>query len=422
MSIEEMKSRAQDIVDDHRDRLLEISHKIHEYAELGYEEFKSSKLLAEELMAYGFGLDKPVAGLKTAFKATFDTGKRGTHIGYLGEYDALPDMTPDGKPGHVCGHNLIGTAALGAGYTLSKIMKEYDLGGAVSVFGCPCEEGFKKGAGGKIPMIHTGVFNGVDISMMVHPGFGRYGVYGKARAKENMVTRFEGRRATSDTRNYDVVNALDAAISMINGIYILKQSMRPEAVITYIINKGGVNPNIIPLEAEVRTYIRSLDYEYLTELVSKIRKVAEGAANMVGAGVELKKHAPTYAASIPNMTLVDRFYENLKNLGVRVEDPSESAKRILDGERVYSTDYGWVSREIPSGTIFISLGPSETTLHTREAVELTKSSRADEALLIGIKALTLTGIDFLTSRELFENARSELEGYKANNYRHPYPK
>lgn len=416
-----MKRRVIELVDSKADRLIEISHKIHGFAELGYEEYRSSALLVEEHRKYGFDVEKPVAGLETAFRAIYRGKPGGPNIGLLGEYDALPDMAPGGRPGHACGHNLIGTATLGAGYALSNIIGECDLAGTVSVFGCPCEEGYKEGAGGKIPMLKAGVFEGIDVSMMVHAGFGKYGVWGKARARENLVTSFTGRRATSNEARYDVVNALDAAVLMLNGLYVLKQRLRPNAVLTYIISEGGVNPNIVPLTAQVRTYCRSLDYDYLTELVEKVKETARGAAKMVGAKVEFKRHAPTYAASIPNMTLVRRYHENLLQLGVEVEEPSESARKILRGERAYSTDYGWVSREIPSGTIFISLGPPGTSLHTKAAVEATRSRGADEAMLTGAKAMAMTGVDFLMKPELVEAAKEELEGYKASKYQHPYP-
>jgi len=419
-NIDLLKDRALELVEAESSRFIEVSHEIHDYAELGYEEYKSSKLLAEMLRRYGFDVEKPVAGLDTAFRASYDRGDGGPNIGYLAEYDALPDMLPDGSPGHACGHNIIGAAALGAGYVLSNLFRKYDIEGEVSVFGCPCEEGYKKSAGGKYYMMEAGVFDGVDVSMMIHPGFGKSSAYGKARAREHLVTRFTGRRHTSGDR-HDIVNALDAAVTMINGLYVLKQRIRPEAVITYIISEGGVNPNITPLTSEVRTYSRSLSYSYLLKLVERIKEVARGGASIVGADVEFEKHTLTYAASIPNMTLVNKFYENLNELTVEVEEPSESAEKILSGERTYSTDYGWVSREIPSGTIHISLGSSENALHTRSAVDITRSPKGDGALLNGIKALVLTGIDFLSHPNLISSAKQELEGYRKNDYRHPYP-
>ena len=122
-----MKKRVISLVDSRADRPIEISHKIHGFAELGYEEYKSSALLVDELKNDGFEVEKPIAGLETAFKAIFSGKVDGPNIGLLGEYDALSEMAPGGKPSHACGHNLMGTATLGAGYALSNVIKERDL-------------------------------------------------------------------------------------------------------------------------------------------------------------------------------------------------------------------------------------------------------------------------------------------------------
>jgi len=408
-----LKKKATDIAESQKDRLIKISHQIHEFNELGYEEYKSSALLAEELTRAGFRVEKPIAGLETAFSAVWGSGK--PVIGLLGEYDALPEL------GHACGHNLMGTAVVGAGIVLKEIAEANGLKGTVKVFGCPCEEGFKEGAGGKIPMLEAGAFNGLDVSMMVHACFGKYGVWSKARAREHLVVRFSGRRPSVSESNYDIVNALDSAVMMLNGVYVLKQRKRPESVITYIISEGGVNPNIVPLNATVRLYIRSLETEYLTELVKKVEDVARGAAEMTGATVEVKKHTPTYAASIPNLTLSRQFQENLLELGVDVEEPCVSVQRFTSGESASSTDYGNVSREVPSGTINISLGPPTISLHTKPATGATKSPGADKALLIGVKTLAMTGIDFLLNPKLVKEAQNELKSYKENGFKHPYP-
>lgn len=180
MDIKKLKKKAMNLAESQADRLIKISHEIHEFNEIGYQEYKSSALLAKELKKAGFKVTKPIAGLKTAFAALWGSGK--PVIGLLGEYDALPML------GHACGHNLMGTAVVGAGIVLSKIAEENKLKGTIKVFGCPCEEGYQKGAGGKIFMLEAGVFDGVDVSMMVHAGFGQYGVWSKARARDHLAS------------------------------------------------------------------------------------------------------------------------------------------------------------------------------------------------------------------------------------------
>jgi len=403
-------------IDSLTSRLGEMADMIHGYAEIGFEERKSSELLATELGRHGFEVQKPVAGLDTAFTATFRGKPGGPTIGFLCEYDIVAGL------GHACGHNLIGVAAVGAGIALSKVVSRHGLSGTVKVFGCPCEEGFAPNAGGKIRMLNAGLFEGVDAALMIHPHPDRYSVWGKARARENLTVTFTGRRALRPEARYDVVNALDAAVLTANGLNILHQRKSPEAVLTYIVSEGGVNPNIDPVRAVVRIYCRSLDMNYFKELVEKAKNVARGAALMVGAEVEFKQHGPTYQPEIPNLTLTKLAHKNLLELGVEVEEPRHSAQLILNGTRTYSTDFGNISQIIPAHTTYIKIGPTgEVVLHTTKAVEATRSKAGHEGMIIGAKTLALNGFDLIADTRLVEEAKRELEGYRSQNCKHPYP-
>jgi amidohydrolase len=417
MKLEEsVRRKVVEEIDSMTTRFVEMADAIHGYSEIGFEEHRSSELLASELRKHKFSVEKPVAGLETAFVATFRSGSGGPTIGLLCEYDIVAGL------GHACGHNLIGVAATGAGIALSKVFSQHHLNGTVKVFGCPCEEGFASNAGGKIHMLKAGLFDGVNVALMIHPSPDRYGVWGKARARENLTAIFTGRRALRTDARYDVVNALDAAVLAVNGLNVLHQRKSPEAVLTYIISEGGVNPNIDPVRAVVRIYCRSLDMDYFTQLVEKAKNVARGAALMVGAEVEFKLHGPTYEPETPDLTLTKLAHKNLLELGVEVEEPRESAKSILDGTRAYSTDFGNVSRVVPSQTTYIKIGPKgETVLHTVKAVEATKSQTAHEGMLVGMKTMALTALDIIMNPELAKQAKQELEEYKSKNHRHPYP-
>lgn len=414
-SEDDIRSKITDEVDSFSKNLIELADKIHDYAEIGFKEYKSSDLLASELSEHGFEVEKPVAGLETAFVATFKGKPGGPSIGFLCEYDIVAGL------GHACGHNLIGTAATGAGIALAKVISKYGLKGTVKVFGCPCEEGFSPNAGGKIHLLNAGAFKDTDVAIMVHPGDG-YGVWDKARARENLIAIFTGRRAPTSETGYDIVNALDAAVLTINGLNVLHQRKRPEAVLTYIISEGGVNPNIVPVRAVARIYCRSLEMDYFRELVKKAKDVARGAAKMVGAKVEFKLHGPTYEVSIPNITLIRLAHKNMLKLGLKVENPRDTAEKILDGRRSYSTDFGNVSRVIPCQTSWIKIGPEgDTVLHTVNAVKLTKSETGHEGMIAGAKVLALTGLDLILNPALVGESKRELENYKTKNYKHPYP-
>ena len=172
--VEEIKRTAFKWLEENRDRITEISDKIWEYAELGLIEFKSSKLLADELERHGFKVERGVAGMPTAFVASWGEGK--PVIGIMGEYDALPGLSQKkvpwkeplepGKPGHGCGHNLFGAASVGAAIALKQFMEAEDLKGTIKLFGTPAEETVV----GKVYMAKAGVFDGLDAVLEWHPG------------------------------------------------------------------------------------------------------------------------------------------------------------------------------------------------------------------------------------------------------------
>ena len=164
---EKLKKKVCEVIDANRDRIIRISDTIHDYAELGTEEYKTSKLCIEELEKEGFKVRKPKAtlkifedGLRTAFIAEMEGKGPGPCFGILGELDALIEV------GHGCGHNMIATSAVGAGIGLAAVMKE--INGSLKIFGCPAEERYLDNSGGKAIMIDE--FKSCDVTMMMHPG------------------------------------------------------------------------------------------------------------------------------------------------------------------------------------------------------------------------------------------------------------
>jgi len=161
-----LKKKVCEVIDANRDRIIKISDTIHDYAELGTEEFKTSKLCKEELEKEGFKIRKPEAtlkafeeGLRTAFVAEMDGKGPGPCVGILGELDALIDV------GHGCGHNMIMTSAVGAAIGLADVMKE--INGSLKIYGCPAEERYLDNSGGKVIMIDE--FKPCDVTVMMHP-------------------------------------------------------------------------------------------------------------------------------------------------------------------------------------------------------------------------------------------------------------
>ena len=198
-------------------RLVEISDWLYENPEYGCEEFEASRLLSSELEKHEFKVEKPFLGMPTAFKATYRGKPGGPRVAILGEYDALEGI------GHGCGHNLIGTAAIGAGIAVSKVIKNFE--GEVVVLGCPAEENRKGGPPGGWPcqysktiMCAKGVFNDIDVAMMVHPSSG-LNIMNKATLMSQYVdVVFRGKTAHAAGNPWEGRNAMQAAVLFINGV------------------------------------------------------------------------------------------------------------------------------------------------------------------------------------------------------------
>jgi amidohydrolase len=378
-----------------KDRMIEVSKAVHSFAEIGTKEFKSSKLLADELEKNGFKVEREVAGMKTAFKA-ISHGNPGPTVAFLAEYDALP------KLGHACGHNIIGTSAVFAGIAVSKIIKE--LNGNIAVIGTPDEEG----TGGKIKMLQAGAFPGVDIAIMNHP-LDRNCAWWPTVALCDLRIVFRGKGAHYATPHKGT-NALDAAIATLSTLNIMRHGFRPDVIFGYIIEEGGLLTVTVPERAKLKISVKALDTNYLTDVVDRIKRCARGIANAIGVKVEIHQN-PFFEESIPNLTLIQAVKNNFEILGIECEDPLETARH----RSFYSTDFGNVSRKLPAVSFGISIGRN-LTLHTPEFAKAAISDEGNHALLIATKVMAMTAIDFLTNPEMVRKAKEEFERYKSSNF------
>lgn len=394
-----LKSRAAQVVEELKDKLISISDKMYHEPEIGLQEFKSSAMLVEFLKSRGFEVETGLAGMPTSFKAVKRGKGPGPTIAILAEYDALPGI------GHGCGHNIIGTAAAGAGAALASLMDELD--GTVVVLGTPAEEGAVDNAGGKVAMVEAGVFNDVDAAMMIHPSQADVAV-ASSNARVAMEISFYGKPAHAAGAPHEGINALDAAILTFNNWNALRQHVKEDVRIHGIITKGGVSPNIVPEYAEIRMYVRAKDMNYLKEVEEKVRKCAEGAALATGAKVKFRYTAYTYANMVTNMTMAEAFTKNMESLGRRVQEPEQ---RSGGG----STDMGNVSQVVPSIHAYVAIcKPGEATGHSREFANATVTETGHKALVDGAKALAMTTIDLLVDKDLLEKAKAEFTAWKSS--------
>jgi amidohydrolase len=371
------------------DELEQLSHKIHDNPELGYQEVKAAGWLTEFLAQQGFKVERGVAGVETAFRATLETGE-GPTLAILCEYDALPQI------GHACGHNIIATAGVGAGAGLAAVRDRLPKG-RIQVIGTPAEEG----GGGKVKLINGGVFKNVDAAMMVH-GFDRWVGHADLLGIVRVGFEFKGKAAHASADPWEGVNALDAAIQTYNNVAMLRQQVRPDARLHGIITHGGAAPNIIPEFAAATFYVRSLSVDYMWDLQKRVIRCAEGAAKAAGCELKVVEHRDTvYEPMKRNAALLDAFRANLKTFGV-TESPELR-------DRLGSSDIGNVSRVLPAIQPMVKIAPDGTPIHSRAFEAAAKSPLAREGMLISAKTMAMTVCDLLSDPSLVKRAQAEFK-------------
>ena len=361
-----------------KERLAEISDYIYNNPELGNEEYKAVEALTTFLKEHDFKIEAPIADMATAFKATFDSGKPGMTIGYLCEYDALP------KIGHGCGHNMIGAMSAGAGVVLSKVLHE--IGGKVIVYGTPAEET----NGGKVILAEAGVFDELDATMIVHPD-GETRASGSSSALYPIRFIYKGKTAHAASCPEKGINALNSVIQLFNGIDALRQHVTPDVKMHGIITKGGVAANIVPDEAIADFYFRASTKERVTEVIEKVKKIAEGAALMTGATLEMERYELPYDDLNTNEALSEMFNNNLRELGIT--DIKEA--KATGG----SSDIGNVSHVAPTIHPYIGITDCPMVGHSVEMAKATTTNKAHDRLLIAALAMAYTGHDVIVKNE-----------------------
>ena len=378
-------------VDRLADDLEALSRKIHDHPELAYQEVKAATWLADYLAAQGFEVERGVAGVETAFRATVDTG-RGPTVAILCEYDALPAI------GHACGHNVIATAGAGAGAALAAVRDRLPPG-RIQVIGTPAEEG----GGGKVKLIQGGVFERVDVAMMIH-GFDRWILHQDLLGIVRVGFEFTGKAAHASADPWEGVNALDAVIQTFNNVSMLRQQVRPEARIHGIVTQGGVAPNIIPEVATCTFYVRAPRLDYMWDLHARVIACAEGAARATGCALKIIDLEAPYEPLKRNDTLLDLFRANMAATGA-VESPPLA-------DRMGSSDIGNVSQIIPAIQPMVQIAPHGTPIHSRVFEAAAVSALARQGMCQAAKTMAMTTYDLLADPGLVTKARVEFEAAK----------
>jgi amidohydrolase len=387
-NVDQLKSRIVAEVNARRDELIHISDTIHANPELAFQEFEAVTLLTSVLEREGFTVQRSVAGLDTAFVASY-TSQKGNRpvVALLAEYDALADL------GHACGHNIIGTASVGAALALRPILDQ--LPGTIQVVGTPAEEG----GAGKVIMAEAGVFESVDVAMMVHPST-RTMTRRNALACYDLKMEFFGQAAHAAGSPDKGINALDACILTYNNISALRQQLTDDVRIHGIITHGGSAPNIIPDYTAAEFLVRAVEKDHALAVLARVEDCARAGALAAGAEVKLTRGETYYANMVASTVLADLFDANLSALGREVQLPEPN-------ERMGSTDMGNVSHVVPALHPYIAIAPDEVAGHSPEFRAASVSPEGHAGLLDAAKALAMTAVDLFSNPELVDAAWEE---------------
>jgi aminobenzoyl-glutamate utilization protein B len=422
-------------IDAKRSTYADVAKQIWSFAEVGYQEEKSSALLQQQLKAAGFTVTARVADIPTAFVATFGSGK--PVIGIVGEFDALPGLSqeptsmrsPIGEnaPGHGCGHNLLGTGALAAAIAVKDWLASGHPG-TVRYYGTPAEEG----GSGKVYMVRAGLFKDVDAVVAWHPADVNDASPSSALANVTGKFRFRGVASHASAAPEKGRSALDAVEAMDNMVNMMREHVPQETRIHYIITRGGAAPNIVPDFAEAYYYARQPDMRILDGVWERIVNAAKGAALGTGTTMELEVTGAVWNV-LPNEYLSGVMHKNLERVGGFTYTPeeqrfAEEIRKTLtepptnplgSQEKVQasvsgrvgsaSTDLADVSWNVPTvqvnGATFVPGVPA----HSWQATACAGSTIGVKGMMVAAKSMALTTIDLFTDPAHIQKAKLEFD-------------
>ena len=438
-SVSKIKKEIQASVEQQKDQLIATSDAIWEAAETSLEEFKSSKRLKDYARANGFTVTENVADISTAFMASYGSGR--PIIGILGEFDANAGISQKRQPtrearieggaGHGCGHNLFGTASLGAAVAIKEQIEKGQLKGTVVFYGTPAEETIFA----KVWMARAGVFDQIDVCMDWHPGATIEAVTQSSKALVDFRVKFFGSSSHASSDPWNGKSAVDAMELYTSGLNYYREHILPTSRIHYQIEKAGDVVNVVPDYAQIWTRLRENNREKVDVLYERALKIAEGAALMTGTTHEVKLISGIYEIQV-NRTGAEVMQKNLEALGeiIYTDREIDYANTILketgkpekgiDGSvhplretlpaQGGSTDVGDVSQIVPiirmSATVAASGGP----WHSWAVVACTGMSIGHKGMIYAAKGLAMTMVDLYQDPRLVEEVKKDFKENKVN--------
>src|SRR5690625_1195843 len=453
------------------DVIKEVNETIWDYAEIGLEEMKSVSLYKKLLEQEGFDVQTNIAGMPTAFMASYGSGK--PIIGITAEYDALPQLSQkagkaeyspieEGGHGHGCGHNSLGAAAFGGALAVKEYLKEQNFEGTIKLFGCPSEEKDN----GKTFMAREGYFDDLDAAFTWHPMDRNTAWSGGSLANISVIFNFKGKTAHAAATPHLGRSALDSAEIMNVGANYLREHITPDARIHYAyLDVGGSAPNVVQGSAKVHYLIRAPKVKQALEVFERMKDVAKGAALICG--TESSYDILTGLSDfIPNTVLTKTLHESMGEFGapefneedfglaykffksltesekdrvkadLRKQYDPEKAEEILQkpldtsiqplvfSSEVMpgSTDVGDLSYVAPTAQFTMATTALGTSPHTWQMVAQGNTSMALKGVKAASGALALASIKVLQNPDIAEKAKKELQEATGGEYICPIPK
>ena len=431
-------------LDSKSDHYFDVAMQIWNYAELGYIEEKSSKLLQNELSNAGFNVEAGVVDIPTAFVATYGTGS--PIIGILGEFDALPGVSQTASPfkekrddvnaGHACGHHLFGSGSAAAAIAVKEWMQTNNIKGTLRFYGTPAEEG----GAGKAYMVRGGLFDDVDAVLHWHPGSSNGASAASSLANKSAKFRFYGVASHAAGSPWNGRSALDGVEAMNHMVNMLREHILPDSRIHHVITRGGEAPNVVPEFAEVFYYCRHPEMEMVAKNFERIVEAAEGAAKGTGTTMDYEVIHGIFNV-LPNETLARIMHKNLTEIGgvkYTAEEKAYAEKIVSTfayGDNVEiglseniapfkvirkgqggSTDVGDVSWAVPTAGMRAATWVPGTSAHSWQAVAAGGTTIGKKGMMVAAKTIATTAIDLFRDPTVMATAKEELIKSRGPNY------
>jgi aminobenzoyl-glutamate utilization protein B len=432
-------------VERHEAELIALSDSIWALAETAFNESGSSKLLADYAEANGFTVERGVAGIPTAFMATYGSGS--PVISVLGEFDALPGISQKAQPekeplqagaaGHGCGHNLFGTASLASAIAIKELMEAGKLKGTVKFMGTPAEEKFFA----KIWMVNAGLWEDVDVNVSWHPAALTEADVQSTLSLVDFKVEFFGQTAHAAMDPWNGRSASDALELYTNGINYYREHIRPTVRIHYHIQDGGQVVNVVPDYSRLWVRVRDTKREGLMPVYERVKAMAEGAAIMANVDYKISLISGIYEVLV-NRAGGEIMQQNLELLGpisytdseqdfakkiqeatgkpqVGMDSSIQPFKETIEHPGGGSTDVGDVSWNVANINLGVTTAPKETPWHSWAVVACGGMSIGHKGMLQAAKAMGMTMADLFENPKLVEKVKSEYKMRKGDTVYEP---